>query len=41
MYSLDNVFDAEEWQGFLKRLDNAQEGLSMLFGVTENGRPRP
>ena len=31
MYSLDNVFDAEEWQGFLKRLDNAQEGLEHAF----------
>lgn len=31
MYSLDNVFDAEEWQGFLKRLDNAQEGLEHTF----------
>ncbi len=31
MYSLDNVFDAEEWQGFLKRLDNAQAGLEHAF----------
>lgn len=31
MYSLDNVFDAEEWQGFLKRLDNTQEGLEHAF----------
>ncbi len=31
MYSLDNVFDAKEWQGFLKRLDNAQEGLEHAF----------
>ena len=31
MYSLDNVFNAEEWQGFLKRLDNAQEGLEHAF----------
>ncbi len=31
MYSLDNVFDAEEWQGFLKRMDNAQAGLEHAF----------
>ena len=48
MYSLDNVFDAEEWQGFLKRLDNAQAGLeqdrksvSMLFGVIRKWTASP
>lgn len=41
MYSLDNVFDAEEWQGFLKRLDNAQEGLELLFGVIRKWTASP
>ena len=31
MYSLDNVFNTEEWLGFLKRLDNAQEGVEQTF----------
>ncbi len=31
MYSLDNVFSAEEWQGFLKRLDNAVPGVRTEF----------
>lgn len=41
MYSLDNVFDAEEWQGFLKRLDNAQEGLEHAFGVIRKWTASP
>mgnify|MGYP005807292419 CR=1 FL=1 len=31
MYSLDNVFSAEEWQAFLKRLDNAVPGIRPEF----------
>lgn len=31
MYSLDNVFSTDEWQGFLKRLDNAAPGVRPEF----------
>lgn len=31
MYSLDNVFSEEEWQGFVKRMDNAVPGISEVF----------
>ncbi|MEG2005195.1 MAG: NAD-dependent DNA ligase LigA, partial [Bilophila sp.] len=31
MYSLDNVFSQEDWQNFLKRLDNALPGVAPVF----------
>lgn len=31
MYSLDNVFSEEEWQAFLKRMDNALPGVEPVF----------
>lgn len=31
MYSLDNVFSQEDWQGFLKRMDNALPGVEPVF----------
>lgn len=31
MYSLDNVFSTEDWQGFLKRLENALPGVEPDF----------
>lgn len=31
MYSLDNVFSDEDWQGFLKRLENALPGVEDTF----------
>ena len=31
MYSLDNVFSAEDWRGFLKRLENALPGVEDAY----------
>lgn len=31
MYSLDNIFSTQEWQAFLKKLDNALPGVSHCF----------
>ena len=38
MYSLDNVFDAEEWQG---AWTTPKQGLSMLFGVIRKWTASP
>lgn len=31
MYSLDNVFTIEEWEGFLKKIENALTGIHHIF----------